>query len=83
MRTSATSPTRTGIALRSATTIARTSSSVRMLPSARTSSDSSPSDRRPAPSLRLLAMSARSRSASWMPRAASAVPSGTTSKART
>ena len=83
MRTAATSPTRTGVPSRLETTTARTSSRLRMAPSARTTSDSSPSDRRPAPSLRLFASSACCSAPSVTPRAASAALSGTTSKLRT
>ena len=78
--TAATSPTRTGKPPRMPSEIARTSSRVRMLPSVRTKSASSFSERRPAPSLRLFTSSACCNSASDKDRAASAAISGMTSK---
>jgi hypothetical protein len=53
--TSASAPRGTGTPALRATTMLRRSSSVVTLPSLRTSSTSSPSPSRPAPSLRLLA----------------------------
>ena len=59
--------------------MARMSSWVRMRPSARTSSASSPSRTRPAPSLRLFWESASASIPVVMPRAAMAAGSGATS----
>ena len=65
-----TSATRIGTPPCWSTTISRTSSSVRMRPSERTSSVSSPSIMRPAPSLRLFVASAAPSISGSMPRAA-------------
>ena len=78
-RTSATSETRTTPVGWEATTMARMSSWVWMRPSARTSSASSPSRTRPAPSFRLFCDSASASIAEVMPRAAIAAGSGATS----
>ena len=82
-RTSATSPTFTIDPPRTATMVSRTSSSVRMRPSERTISASSPLRMRPAPSLRLLARSTFSSISVVMARAAIADADGIASKVRT
>ena len=64
-------------------TVFATSSSVLKRPSARTMSDSSPSFKRPAPSLRLLRSSDCCKSSKLIPRAVMRARSGTISKLRT
>ena len=72
-----------GVPFSTLTTIWRTSSSVFIRPSDRTSSASSPSLMRPAPSLRLLAANASPNNRGLTPRAAIRCGSGITSKLRT
>ena len=77
------SPKRTGTPSFALMTMARRSSKFLMLPSARTSSTSSPSPKRPAPSLRLLASIMSLKPRSVTPVAANFTASGITSKLRT
>jgi hypothetical protein len=73
------SRTRTGWRASPPTTMAPKSSRVLMAPSLRTSSTSSPSARRPAPSLRLLAVTAAPSCARLMPAALMRALSGSIS----